>query len=519
MFALFKNNCKSLLNIFVLLTGFYTLGYLLTGFSKEESVVFVNITFYLICSVAIFVTCLVTFHYLHDKTSATHILSLPYTKVEICIMKYFSGLVVIVIPSILYMVVISITKSISLDSILTPALLFILIYYTLGCVVANSTGKTAMHIFLYIMISLAPIILYVSLSTLISQYVYGMNGPDISSTIIYTILPIAYLSLESLNIGYIILYLGYGIVLFLGMLWISSKRPFEMTDEPLAFIRIDAIVKFLIILVISWLLMTLFTSINNESLLIVCIFCAVLVTLIAELVFTKKIDILRSTIHIISICVITLVVFFASTNYFQYYIPDNPISANIDFGGYYNGNVEIKEPKAVKTIQSLHKYLMLDTSNSDDTGDNSIRIRYHLSKTNTSSRQYVLNMAQYNKAITFLKEDNGYADLMNEYYGAVNQYLDIKNIERCSSSMIDIEKEEMETFKNYVQLQVQRFKENPKLYQEIDLRLNVSNGGDIENTILFIESTDGYPTKDVSVYKNDPIDISLNMMRQENKAN
>lgn len=519
MIVLFKNSCKRAQNIFVLMTGFYLLAYLLTGINNEASTIFSSFIFYVICSVAIFVMSLNMFHYLHDKTSATHLLSLPYTKIQICLVNYLAGMMIISIPSTLYAIAMSITKSVSLTTTLVPVLLFIFIYYTLGCLIANVTGKISMHIFMYSIQCMAPVLLYTCLLTVISQYVYGMNGPDISSTIIYILLPVARLAVESLNLGYGLLYLGYGIGLFVLMLYVASKRPFEKTGAPLAFENIEFIVRFFIVLIVSWLCMTLFTTINNQNLPFTCILCAIVVTCIVELIFNKKIHVLRSMIHVVSICVITLVVFFATTNYYQYYIPNAPISAQIDFGYETLNQMELKDPQAITAIKNFHEYLMNNTSK-DNTGLCNINIRYATSPSDTIHRLYSLNVDTYNRAITEFKQEEGYSHAMHAYYQKALSCIDteinslfIYNGEKN----IEVKKEEVERFKQCVRLQIERHAKDPTLYQEIDFYVT---GDDYKNNNGYIQielkKKDMYHS--FSIYKNDPIYRAYEMMKEESKA-
>lgn len=512
MWALFKNDSKRLVNIFVLLTGFYLLGYLLSGFSNTNSLLFVSIIFYSICSIGIFTVVMVNFKYLHEKTSATHILSLPLTKVQICLAKYLSGLCTIVIPSLFFIVAIGITLSIAITNFMISALLFILIYYTLGCIVANMTGKTIMHITIYTMVCFIPMLLYVALSTTIAQYVHGMNGPDISMTLVYLLLPGSYLVQTSFNIVYILVFLGYSIGLFIIMLYIATIRPFEKTGEAVAFDKIDDIVKFLMITSFSWLLMSLIaiTVSGQEMILpVICIFSTIVVTVIMELIFFKKIKIKRTLLQITSIFVITVAVFFATSKYFQYYMPSSPENIIINFNGYYGDDpiMESNNPQTIAMVKEIHEYLMGDPAIVlEEDGRKEITIQYQEDYSRVS-RKYRIDTAVYMKIKDIFNNNiEGYHALMNSYYSTIEKALlketteevtfDIFGMEDKESFTID--KQEVNAFKQKLKTQFQRFKERPELYQEIDF-INQTENPSIH---LTVEENRSYYYQS---YKNDPV--------------
>lgn len=524
MWPLFKNDSKRLVNILVLLSGFYFLGYLLSGFSNSNATIFPQAIFYSICSVAIFVVVLINFKYLHEKTSATHILSLPLTKVQICLTKYLNGLCVIIIPSIGFIIALGFTTNINIAQFIASALSFICIYYTLGCVVVNLTGKSVMHIFVYVMICFIPMLLYISLSTTIAQYVYGMSNPDISIQVVYLLLPGSYLVQNTVSLFYTLLFIGYSVGLFILMVWIANVRPFEKTGEAVAFDKVDDIIKFLIIASISWLLMALIASTlyEGKSLLpTICIFSTVIVTIIVELIFFKKVKILRALIQIVSVCVVTIVIYFGTSNYFQYRIPSTPKEVAISFEGYAYGNTVMKseDESVIVMIQEVHKYLTTAPIMTQDM-QSVIQIRYLENNGDSITRTYDIDKNGYYEVKAILnKHMDAYVTLMGGYYDAIEKEISQESITGITyileqQDTLELDKQNMQLFKQKLKIQVQRFKEHPELYQEI----NFFSGRDKAQIYLQKETDENYYYEYFS-YKNDPIYYALLDFKAELKAN
>lgn len=518
MISLFKNDCKRLTNIAVLLTGFLTFGYLLTAFSPMKKMVLPYTLLYIVLSVAIIAIPITSFSYLHDRSTGTHLLSLPFTKGQIVLTKFLSGLTVLMVPSIVYVGVICITKQVSFMDAIVPVILFILMYYLLGCLVANITGTTAMHIFLFIAIALLPLLMYVSLNAVFSQYVRGMQENNLLQSIIYILMPATNIVQSSIH-GFLpfestMIYSIYIAILVFVNIVVSSRRPFEKIGEAIAYHRIDSIIKILIIVSFTWIL-TAFLSFNDH-ILISCFIATATVIAIVELLLYRKIHYKQAGVQLVCIFVFTIAIFFMAASYLENYIPSKIDSASVTIYQFYD--VDVAKPKAVssetakETIRDIHQYL-IDHESENEQGDQFVKVTYALTSGDYMTRSYHLDTASYRTVVNKMVTSEAKEEIVSNYF-AVFEKIATKEIESISTSQVEkaiLDSKEIQKFKELLKTQLKRFKQHPELFDEIKF---------FDGNTRYIEILDKQNKSNIYVlYKNDPVYLAFEKFNQEKKAN
>lgn len=520
MISLMKDDIKKLRHVIILYCGFLGFGYLLSAFSYESKNVLSYSILFVIVVIAITIIPLINFQYLHNRTSATHILSLPYTKGQIFLVRYSSGLMVVLLPSIVYVLALSLTHEVTFTTSLLTIVLAILIYYTLGCLVANLTGTILMHIFMFIVITVLPLVLYVSLNSIFSQYVKGLSGTSLLESVIALLLPISQLLLSAiegeLSMYYVPIYSLYFAILCSLAFASSIKRPFERTGNPIAFAKVDVIIKIAVIICFSWILTAVLSF--GEHLVLMAIIAIVVVCMVVELLMHKTLHYKQVCVEISGILILTIGIYFMSVNYLENYVPSNVQSANIIFDCYGNAlesNTKITKENAIAVIKEIHQYL-IDTPEYSSNDEEGIKISYTLANGDIVTRVYNTDVKMVNSILDTIVSSKANKDVIEEYYSYLDTIIDQKceQIAYYSPALaadIVLEGQQITRFKNILQNQKERFIHNPKLFRDIVFQRDFYENEDYRSDMYVSSSKNNKHMNGryYSVYRNDPIYFAM----------
>ena len=131
------------------------------------------------------------------------------------------------------------------------------IYYSLGNLAAYLTTSVIMDIILQIVINISPFIIYMSLFSVYQTFVRGIISADFSMEVVSIILPAFRLfigGLSGLSSYYLLLYAGYGLVIFIMAFLASSNRECVNNYHGFTYKIIGEVIKLICIISVSWLI-------------------------------------------------------------------------------------------------------------------------------------------------------------------------------------------------------------------------------------------------------------------------
>lgn len=520
MFSLMKDDIKKLRHVIILYCGFLGFGYLLSAFSYETTNVLSYSILFIVLSCVIMIIPIINYQYLHNRTSATHILSLPYTKGQIFLVRYLSGLCVVLIPSILYIIALSFVKDISLSTGLITIIFTILIYYTLGCLVANLTGTLIMHIFMFVVITVLPLVLYVSLNSMFSEYVKGLSGTSLLESVVALLMPISQLLLAAiegeLSLYYVAIYSLYAAILCIVAMASSIKRPFERTGEPIAFHKIDSIIKLFVIICFSWVLTALLSF--GEHIVLMAIIAIVVVCIVVELIMHKTLHYKKICLEIGGVLILTTGIYLVSVNYLETLIPSNVTSASIRFDKYATNDYDskINNEEAISLIKDIHQYLIDTPESKADNEDGGIRIAYTLSNGDVVTRMYTTDIKTTRTVLNKVVSSEAKKVFVTEYFSYLDKLIDGEYTEMVYNqyALEDetvLEGQQLSRFQKALEKQKERFINNPELFKDIVFQREFYDNYDYYGDLSVTISKNNRYTLDnnYTIYRNDPIYFAI----------
>lgn len=142
--SLFKNDLKQLKNVIVIFISCLLLNYLIGVMSFDKDII--RVMFYLTIFIFSLIIPMINLQYLFNSTKQTHFNSLPITRIQGFIVHYLSGIICLIIPTIIYCWLMKLN---CLD-----LLLLIFVYYSLVNLTAYCTTSFITNIILLLAIIL-----------------------------------------------------------------------------------------------------------------------------------------------------------------------------------------------------------------------------------------------------------------------------------------------------------------------------------------------------------------------------
>ena len=191
------------------------------------------------------------------------------------------------------------------------------IYYSLGNLAAYLTTSVIMDIILQIVINISPFIIYMSLFSVYQTFVRGIISADFSMEVVSIILPAFRLfigGLSGLSSYYLLLYAGYGLVIFIMAFLASSNRECVNNYHGFTYKIIGEVIKLICIISVSlWLITSFGYSCSIfEEFYYYQYYCNLLLRLLLFNLFSQKriryvLCIVQGTLIVLVIIVILLV--------------------------------------------------------------------------------------------------------------------------------------------------------------------------------------------------------------------
>ncbi|MFV0396177.1 MAG: hypothetical protein ACK5LC_17625 [Coprobacillaceae bacterium] len=467
MSSLWKNDIKRLREIIILFSGMLGISLVLSLMSLKNEIN--TILLFLMIMIIVLVIPITNFSYLHDKTKATHMSSLPWTKHGLFILKYSSGLCAILFPVFGYYMAATLLNVYIVP--IFPVILLIILYYSVACFVAVITGTVMMHGFLYFIVTLLPMTLYVSLLSLFTVFIHGIENIYFIDTLTSYIVPFVTLWKDchtgDMTVNTIVIYSIYIVALIVLGILFSYKRNMENTGIGLVFPMLDIIIKSAIIICFSWIITTIaVTRYTSHYIFIIYITITLLLSIVVQLEKTKRINIRFVVIQTIILSAFTTIVFISSRHLLENYVPQDVESAilSIEGNSYAIYDIEpVLDEKGISSIEEIHQYL-IDTTNKE-IENQMISLKYQLSDGDTVYRDYYVNEAQYEEIVQQIVEtDSLYASHYSKYFSILENMKDNNRItfEKADSSMYYglHTKEDYEIFIKIFEEEVEHYSDN-----------------------------------------------------------
>lgn len=478
MVSLLKNDLKQLKNVIVIFTGLLVLCLAINLFAYRIDIPVIS--FYLIALVYAFVVPLVNLHYLFHQTQQTHFASLPFTKIQGFIVHYVSGLVCIIVPLFVYCIVEAVLgQGIVLENCMS-LFLMIWIYYSLGNLTAYLTTTILVDLVLQVVIILAPIIMYICLWLVYHAFVRGIVSTDFSMHTISLLMPVFKLmicSIDGISWYYILLYLGYGLIIFIFSILACYYRGCDNNYHGYAFKQVGQIIKIVIIIAISWVVTSLFdvSSQSIKTFVMINVIATFIVTFVVQFIYSRKIRYVLCTVQAALIVLGTVSIVVCSKDYLENYIPSNIESVMIEsaFGNGYDNfkPYKIKERESIEAIVAIHNDLL---EQEDTVNGEGIKITYYRSNGDKTVREYYVDVDRYESIISSFN-NSMIKSWLSQYYEILNDISEEKELSYNYSDNKGNDDEyliedasDILLFKNILQDQLTKFEQNPSLITKIN---------------------------------------------------
>lgn len=482
MLSLFKNDLKQLKDFIVIYVGCLILNFIVASLSYDQHIFI--ITFYLIVLVFALVVPMINLKYLFNATRQTHFNSLPFTRFQTFMIHYLSGIICLIIPTIIYCILMQ--GVVLKNNFILLQMIFI--YYTLANLSAYLTTSFLMNIVLQAVIIITPLALYFSLSAIYIAFIKGVVSDGFSLDVVSYLMPFVKL-LAAGNMGieskYYLIYLGYILVIFILALCVCKHRRCSDNYYGFTYKVVANIIKMIIIISGSWILTSVLgvSSSSIKTFIMINIIATVIVTFIIQFINFRKIRyqlcIVQSTLIILA----TVLIFIFSKSYLENYIPNSIASAMIEYNVVSNqSNIQISDDQEIDKIVKIHKQLI--AANEPEDAQRRINIVYYRSNGSKVVRQYSISDYEYKKII---KEIDG--NLIKSWNGKYYQL--IKQIDKCQglefytgkdSDMIK-SKDDLKLFKDILEHKLADFENNPDLLDNVTYNEGSSCGVILKNMI------------------------------------
>lgn len=475
MSSLFKNDLKRVRDIMILAIGIYGILLLLTILVYEkESLI---ILFYTISVLFTVIVGAKNFEYLHNRTKATHMLSLPYTKSQIVIVKYLSGLVALAIPTGIYIIMYYLLLDVILP--IVPVVLMITIYYGLACVAAVITGNLKTYIFLYGFVVFVPTILYICMSAFFVAQIPSLVDLNISMSVLRILFPVFGIVgsslIEAITVQNTELYIVYSVVIAIVVYILGKYRPLETTNKGFAFPVLDVILNVIVVLTGSWIL-TAVLEIADSTSISVLAFKQGIVTIVlagaSQLIRMKKLKYVSLITQTVGIVMATTCIYIISADRIEKYIPSDIEMAQIVNRSGYSSNYNVtyhpisgslgylETEEDIAAVKEIHKqFLELPTYNDSNFP---FYFWYKLEDGDTLMRQYFIDEKDWETVKDTKAVQHFYRNAYQKFMNRMEKQQEIRIMEYSGegdfdqSTAISITGENVNTFKRLLAIELEK---------------------------------------------------------------
>lgn len=509
MNSVYKNDLKRMKNIFVIYCGFILLDLVIYFISNQKDLPILMLK----TTVFIFSIVIPAFNldYLFDLGKYSRYIALPITKKQLFLIKYLSGLTILLLPLVFFSLFVVIFALPDFDHILTVLVMIIGVYYSLGNLTAYLTTSIIMDLCLQIIIFVAPIIIFICIFIVYQTFIQGIVTTQLDMTSvfvpIYSLIKLGATGLTRNEIVIAIIYsLGFTVGGFLACLKRNSLTNYHgFTNKVVA-----QIIKLVIIVVVSWGLTGL-TDIPSESMsavIVVSLITIFMTAFLIEYFYHKKIKYKASLLQAGVISIMTLGLFLGGKNIIEGYVPNNieavTINHNIELAlskELLNKNAYLKNKDIVNTVAEIHQQI-LDTTCSY--GDYDVGIMYKLANGRKIARNYHLNYEEYQRVVGKFNREMvriWYYD----YYQLVDMLDVIYQVDFANEAKnIDkqiIGRKDIELFKNILIQQLVAFENDQSLLNEVENRS--------PSSVYFRYDLEDKAIDWISYCFNDPLDRTI----------
>lgn len=508
MISLLKNDLKQLKNTVVIFSGFLTICFVLSLISFRVDVPIGM--FYLIVLLYSLVIPIINLSYLFNQLKQTHFASLPYTKTQTFIVRYLSGLICLIVPIMVYCIIDAVIGQAIIINNFISIILVIWIYYSLGNLAAYLTTTVIMDIVLQIVINIAPIIIYFSLFLVYENFVRGIISADLSTKIISIIIPAYRLfmgSLEGLNLAYLLMYFGYGLVIFVMAFFACYHREYTNNYHGFTFKIISEIIKLTCIISVSWLF-TAFLDIPVQSLksfIIINVIATFVAVFIIQFIHSRRIRYVLCIAQGTLIVVMTIIILTSSKGYLENYIPHDIKAVEISSSFEYDKiNTELSDPKLIDKIVKIHKDILKEKN---EQGNYAFKITYHRANGDKVERGYYLSEQEY---LSIIKKFDAalLKNWFDDYY-YLNTKIDSYEYLTCTlAGETDFEirsESDRLLFKNILQRKLADFENDPNLLAKVAY----TNSGEIYVLSRATSGINSYSGVGINFNENDPMFLAV----------
>lgn len=511
MSSLYKNDLKQLKNIIIIYISFLLLSFIVTVLSYENGMPALSL--YVLIFIFSIVIPIYNLQYLFDISRYCQVLALPVTKKRLFLIKYCSGLTVLLIPLTIYYFGLLCFKQTGVSNIYLNSLLLIWVYYTLSYLCTLVTCQISVDLVLQIVLFLSPILLYSCLFTVYQTFFRGIISMSLSKTVVSFLIPIYHLiglKATRIQFDYVLVYLFYGLVLFILATIASDKRDINKNYHGFSFAIIGELIKAMIIISVSWSITALMdlSSQSIRAFIIINIIATFIGVFIVQYIYWRKIKYLICLFQAIVLSIMTLSIFFVSKKQIENYIPNDIQSVVINHDLEYlvneteifNENNNIKNKADIEKIVAFHENIL---EKKCDYGNYNIGFVYNLNNHEQVIRNYQVNYNDYQEIISNFTPEilkSWYCD----YYTMVNRLettflVDFQELD--NGSIIDqiINKSDILLFKNLLEQQLKRFEDNLNLLLEV--------GETSYRTVTLTDKDNNSHT--FFCYSNDPLALAI----------
>lgn len=483
--SLFKNDLKQLKNVIVIFISCFLLNYLIGIMSFDKDII--RVMFYLTVFIFSLIIPMINLQYLFNSTKQTHFNSLPITRIQGFIVHYLSGIICLIIPTIIYCWLMKLN---CLD-----LLLLIFVYYSLVNLTAYCTTSFITNIILLLAIILIPIVLYLSLFGIFTTYIRGVVFDGLSLNVVKYLLPFIGFIIDVENVielKDVLVYLGYILIILFLAICACKYRRLENSYHGFSYKFVANVIILLIIVSISWAILSIIgmNYVTAKEFIALNIIITLIVVFIIQFIRYRKVRYGLYALQTIAISIITTCIFFSSMDYIENYIPTsikavaiNPISNN--------QNTKLKDQQSIDKIVNIHQQLL-----ASEDGNHEVNVTYYTNRAKIV-RKYNVSEKAFNNVLNEI-DDNLLKSWLNESYQllkALDQNSELVVYDNDETYL----NEDIELFKSILKTKLNDFENDRALINQINYVSGYNNVDVIKNKTI----------KTFMYYPNDPIALTI----------
>ncbi len=346
------------------------------------------LTIPLIMSVAVpTVTALLVFRFIHSKKQAIFTFSLPINRNENYISSYLAGLTLMIVPVLLNGIILMLLSLAVFGKLfsLYHCLLWILyntmslfLMYSCAVFCASLTGNSFAMVVLNILIHSILLIFALCFNAIADIFLYGYVGSELVEILAVNNFPTFIMMLTSqhtqdnLTFIQIVKFLSFAVFFSVATYFIIRKRKIETASDIAGFKVLNSIFKYLITILITFVIFTIFQSQIGSNILIfilIVFITSALTYFLTEMLLKKKFNVFSAWKgYLIFAASFTLVMLFVTnTSFFGYEtrVPETSLIEKAEIYNHrnliYEENAYMSTPEIIEKIVKTHTNIVTDT--------------------------------------------------------------------------------------------------------------------------------------------------------------